>query len=111
MIDMLVRLYALPSAEQAALGGLRTQLWVPIEVEGELFGGFQFFDRRELDAVQKRLREVKGVSVLVYDQVCATEKRRRRKREARRAFPAAWRKLEAAGSPDVAREREDHRPG
>ncbi len=42
--------------------------------------GVEFFDRRELDAVQKRLREVKGVSVLVYDQVCATEKRRRRKR-------------------------------
>src|SRR5690606_33494039 len=42
--------------------------------------GVEFHDRRELDAVQKRLREVKGVSVLVYDQTCATEKRRRRKR-------------------------------
>ncbi|HVI59601.1 MAG TPA: indolepyruvate ferredoxin oxidoreductase family protein [Luteimonas sp.] len=42
--------------------------------------GVEFLDRRELDAVQKRLREVKGVSVLVYDQTCATEKRRRRKR-------------------------------
>ncbi|MDB6164220.1 MAG: indolepyruvate ferredoxin oxidoreductase, partial [Xanthomonadaceae bacterium] len=42
--------------------------------------GVEFFDRRELDVVQKRLREVSGVSVLVYDQVCATEKRRRRKR-------------------------------
>jgi indolepyruvate ferredoxin oxidoreductase len=42
--------------------------------------GVEFFDRRELDDVQKRLREVKGVSVLIYDQVCATEKRRRRKR-------------------------------
>ena len=42
--------------------------------------GVEFFDRRELDSVQKRLREVKGVSVLVFDQVCATEKRRRRKR-------------------------------
>src|SRR3546814_9671311 len=40
----------------------------------------EFLDRRELDAVQKRLREVKGVSVLIYDQTCATEKRRRRKR-------------------------------
>ncbi|AWV08833.1 indolepyruvate ferredoxin oxidoreductase family protein [Marilutibacter maris] len=47
----------------------------------ELFpSDVEFFDRRELDAVQKRLREVKGVSVLIYDQVCATEKRRRRKR-------------------------------
>ena len=36
--------------------------------------------REDLDAVQKRLREFPGVSVLIYDQVCATEKRRRRKR-------------------------------
>src|SRR5690606_17857411 len=42
--------------------------------------GVEFLDRSELDATQERLREVKGVSVLVYDQTCATEKRRRRKR-------------------------------
>jgi indolepyruvate ferredoxin oxidoreductase len=36
--------------------------------------------RDELDLVQKRLREVKGVSAIVYDQTCASEKRRRRKR-------------------------------
>ena len=36
--------------------------------------------RTELDAVQRELREYQGVSVLIYDQVCATEKRRRRKR-------------------------------
>jgi indolepyruvate ferredoxin oxidoreductase len=42
--------------------------------------GVEFLDRRELDAVQRRLREVKGTSVLIYDQTCATEKRRRRKR-------------------------------
>ncbi len=36
--------------------------------------------RRELDAVQRELRQVKGVSVLIYEQTCATEKRRRRKR-------------------------------
>ena len=40
----------------------------------------EFHDRSELDAVQKRLREVKGVSILIYEQTCATEKRRRRKR-------------------------------
>ena len=42
--------------------------------------GVTFHDRSELDAVQKRLREVKGTSILIYDQTCATEKRRRRKR-------------------------------
>ncbi|WP_064745959.1 indolepyruvate ferredoxin oxidoreductase family protein [Lysobacter antibioticus] len=47
----------------------------------ELFpSDVEFHDRKELDAIQKRLRETKGVSVLIYDQTCATEKRRRRKR-------------------------------
>ncbi|MET1078230.1 MAG: indolepyruvate ferredoxin oxidoreductase family protein [Pseudomonas sp.] len=39
-----------------------------------------FHHRLELDAVQRELREFKGVSVIIYDQTCATEKRRRRKR-------------------------------
>ncbi|RYF35438.1 MAG: indolepyruvate ferredoxin oxidoreductase family protein [Comamonadaceae bacterium] len=37
--------------------------------------------RTELDAVQRELREFEGVSFLVYDQVCATERRRMRKRD------------------------------
>ncbi len=36
--------------------------------------------RRDLDPVQRELREVPGVSILIYQQACATEKRRRRKR-------------------------------
>ncbi|MGE0288227.1 MAG: indolepyruvate ferredoxin oxidoreductase family protein [Bradyrhizobium sp.] len=36
--------------------------------------------RRELDAVQRELRDVAGLTVLIYDQTCAAEKRRRRKR-------------------------------
>ncbi len=36
--------------------------------------------RSQMDAVQRELRTVKGVSVLLYDQTCAAEKRRRRKR-------------------------------
>ena len=37
--------------------------------------------REELDAVQRELREAKGVSAIIYVQTCATEKRRRRKRD------------------------------
>ena len=36
--------------------------------------------RSELDQVQRELRVVKGVSAMIYDQTCASEKRRRRKR-------------------------------
>jgi indolepyruvate ferredoxin oxidoreductase len=42
--------------------------------------GTEFHDRAELDAVQRRLREVPGVTVLIYEQTCAAEKRRRRKK-------------------------------
>jgi indolepyruvate ferredoxin oxidoreductase len=42
--------------------------------------GTEFHDRSELDAVQRRLREMPGVTVLIYEQTCAAEKRRRRKK-------------------------------
>lgn len=42
--------------------------------------GASISHRDDLDAVQRELREVSGVSVLIYDQTCAAEKRRRRKR-------------------------------
>ncbi len=42
--------------------------------------GATFHPRENLDAVQRELREIPGVSVLIYEQECATEKRRRRKR-------------------------------
>lgn len=42
--------------------------------------GVEVFQRDKLDEVQKNLREIKGVTVILYDQYCATELRRRRKR-------------------------------
>ncbi len=40
----------------------------------------RFHDRSELDAVQRELRETPGVTVLIYEQTCAAELRRRRKK-------------------------------
>lgn len=39
------------------------------------------FGRDDLERVQSNLKEMKGVNVLLYDQECATEARRRRKRQ------------------------------
>lgn len=42
--------------------------------------GIAIEHRDELDRIQREFREIKGTSVIIYDQTCATEKRRRRKR-------------------------------
>ncbi len=42
--------------------------------------GTQIEPRHRLDWVQRELRQTPGVSVLIYDQTCAAEKRRRRKK-------------------------------
>ncbi|WP_447917616.1 indolepyruvate ferredoxin oxidoreductase family protein [Achromobacter aegrifaciens] len=51
------------------------------QIEG-LAPGVPVRHRDELDAVMRELREHPAASVLIYDQTCATEKRRRRKRNA-----------------------------
>jgi indolepyruvate ferredoxin oxidoreductase len=43
--------------------------------------GTTFFPREQMDAVQRELREIAGVTILIYDQTCAAEKRRRRKKK------------------------------
>jgi indolepyruvate ferredoxin oxidoreductase len=42
--------------------------------------GLEIHHRDELDRIQRQFREIKGTTVIIYDQTCATEKRRRRKR-------------------------------
>ncbi|MBT3330030.1 MAG: indolepyruvate ferredoxin oxidoreductase family protein, partial [Rhodospirillaceae bacterium] len=42
--------------------------------------GTTFEHRRSLARVQRQLRDVEGVTILIYDQTCAAEKRRRRKK-------------------------------
>jgi len=44
-----------------------------------LEAGVKVWHRDELDTVQRLFREIRGTTVIVYDQTCATEKRRRRK--------------------------------
>ncbi|WP_370158590.1 indolepyruvate ferredoxin oxidoreductase family protein [Salipiger bermudensis] len=51
------------------------------DVNFDLFPqGIEKHERAEMEAVQKQMREVEGVSIILYIQTCAAEKRRRRKR-------------------------------
>jgi indolepyruvate ferredoxin oxidoreductase len=71
-------------AHQLAAEGVRRI--VVVSDEPDKYGGTGFptgvdiYHRDRLDAIQRDLREVAGVTILIYDQTCAAEKRRRRKR-------------------------------
>ncbi|UCV28799.1 indolepyruvate ferredoxin oxidoreductase family protein [Ferribacterium limneticum] len=61
-----------------ANAGIQCRPWIPGQAGND--GKIPVAHRDDLDAVQRELREYPGVSILIYDQVCATEARRRRKR-------------------------------
>jgi len=48
--------------------------------KSRLPSGIKIHHRRDLQKVQEDIAKIKGVSVILYDQTCASEKRRRRKR-------------------------------
>ncbi|WP_294256830.1 indolepyruvate ferredoxin oxidoreductase family protein [uncultured Comamonas sp.] len=53
----------------------------PEKYDGVKLGeGVTVHHRDELDEIQRQFRELKGCTAIIYDQTCATEKRRRRKR-------------------------------
>jgi len=71
-------------AQQVAAEGVKKIVVVSDEPEkypaGYFAAGIEIHHRDELDAVQRVLRDTPGCTVLLYDQTCAAEKRRRRKR-------------------------------
>jgi indolepyruvate ferredoxin oxidoreductase len=71
-------------AHQLAAEGVKRIVVVSDDVrkyaKGAFPKGVRVHHRDQLDRVQRTLREVPGVSAIVYDQVCAAEARRLRKR-------------------------------
>jgi indolepyruvate ferredoxin oxidoreductase len=71
-------------ARQVSAEGVKTVVVVSDDPEKYPSGYFapsiEVHHRDDLDKVQRTLREMQGVTVLLYDQTCAAEKRRRRKR-------------------------------
>ncbi|MEQ8691581.1 MAG: indolepyruvate ferredoxin oxidoreductase family protein [Pseudomonadales bacterium] len=65
---------------QVRAEGVSRVVVVSDEPEQHLFDDVDVYHRRELDKVQRELREIAGTTVLIYQQACATELRRKRKR-------------------------------
>ncbi len=51
-----------------------------VKANNNLAAGVTVHHRNHLDSVQQRMREIEGVTVIIYEQTCAAEKRRRRRR-------------------------------
>ena len=75
-VDMIVR--------ELVVEGVKPVILVSDEPEkfkgADLPAGVRLLHRDYLDSVQRELRDVRGASAIVYEQTCANEKRRRRKR-------------------------------
>jgi indolepyruvate ferredoxin oxidoreductase len=71
-------------ARQVAAEGVKKVVVVSDDIDKyrgvDIPADVKLHHRDDLDAVQRELREIPGVTVLIYDQTCAAEKRRRRKR-------------------------------
>jgi indolepyruvate ferredoxin oxidoreductase len=72
-------------SQQVAAEGAKKVVVVSDEPEKYPLGagfaaGVDVRHRDDLDAIQRELRDTPGLTVLIYDQTCAAEKRRRRKR-------------------------------
>ncbi len=76
-VDMLARQVAAEGVTRIALVSDEPDKYPPTT---QWPAGMTRHHRDELDAVQRELAEIPGVTAIVYDQTCAAEKRRRRKR-------------------------------
>ncbi|GAB1362802.1 hypothetical protein MASR1M32_20380 [Rhodobacter sp.] len=77
--------------DQLRAEGLREVVVIserPELLKGHLPAGVRLLPRDHMPAEQERLRDQPGITAIVYDQVCAAEKRRRRKRGSYPVAPA-----------------------
>ncbi len=76
-VDMIARQVRAEGVERIALVSDEPEKYA---AGYQLPSGITIHHRDDLDAVQRELAEIPGVTAMIYDQTCAAEKRRRRKR-------------------------------
>ncbi len=91
-VQQISRQMAAEGVERIALVSDDPEKW---RAASGLANGVTIHHRDELDAVQKELRDFPGVSVIIYEQTCASEKRRRRKKivDGKPSFPDPARRV------------------